>query len=236
MPDSIINDKQATNRIFNETNSTPFLHTSQLVTLTPVIIQSENFLMKTTIFVFKINSSSKKASQLINNNHVRYYQIGSIFSSTSSLIMHQNEVIAHANASDPFLSDTIFIIIIATLTIIILLFCLGLFCLCRRTTQRNISPSFDGGSYTELNGHSFQAPFASDDQHRISKYENNISSSSINHPRIFLPQTVALHHTAKQKVQLSKNKLKKKRVGFCCCCHSKQTTANTRTRIKRNEM
>jgi len=200
--------------------------------------------MKTTIFVFKINSSLKKPSQLINNdddkssNHVRYYQIGSIFTSTSSLIMHQNEVIAHANASDPFLSDTIFIIIIATLTIIILLFCLGLFCLCRRTTQRNISPSFDGGSYAGLNGHSFEVPFPSDDQHRISKYENNISSSSIQtrssrNDRILLPQTVALHHTAKQKVQISKNKLKKKRVGFCCCCHSKQTP---RTRIKRNEM
>lgn len=138
--------------------------------------------------------------------------------------MHQNEVIAHATASDPFLSDTIFIIIIATLTIIILLFCLGLFCLCRRTTKRNLSPSFDGGTYAGLYGQSFAMP-ADDYQAATGKYENDLSSPSpIHHPssaltdRIPLPQTVALHHTAKQRVQLSKTKLKKKRVGGCCCC------------------
>jgi hypothetical protein len=169
--------------------------------------------------------------------------------------MHKNEVIAQATRSDPFLSDTIFIILIATLTIIILLFCLGLFCLCRRTTKRNISPSFDGGSYTGLNEHSFDQPIRNYQQ-RLSKYENNIpyitdisspsiqTRESINHPsplmndRILLPQTVALHHTAKQKAKMSKNKLKKKRIGFCCC-NSKQissTTVNARTRIQRNEI
>jgi hypothetical protein len=170
--------------------------------------------------------------------------------------MHKNEAIAHATPSDPFLSDTIFIILIATLTIIILLFCLGLFCLCRRTTKRNISPSFDGGSYVGLNEHSFEQPMGNYQQ-RISKYENNIpyitnisspsiqTRTSINHPpplindRILLPQTVALHHTAKQRVKINKKKLKKKRVGFCCC-NSKQTpsssTVNARTRMQRNEM
>jgi len=164
--------------------------------------------------------------------------------------MHQNEVIAHATASDPFLSDTIFIILIATLTIIILLFCLGLFCLCRRTTKRNISPSFDGGSYAGLNDHSFEMPI-NDYQQRNVKYENDIPSSSIqtrpsiNQPiltndRILLPQSVALHQTAKQKIKMNNKKLKKKRVGFCsCCCNSKQTpsrTINARTRIQSNEM
>lgn len=180
-----------------------------------------------------MNNNDDKSS-----NHARYYQIGSMFTSTSSLIMHQNEVIAHATVSKPLLSDTIFIIIIATLTIIILLFCLGLFCLCRRTTKRNISPSFDGNSYVGLNEHSFEIPIDDYQQQQISKYENNISipiKPSIN-DRILLPQTVALHHTAKQKVQMNKNKLKKKRAGFCCCrCHSNQTSS-TRTRIKRNEI
>ncbi|CAF0808292.1 unnamed protein product [Adineta steineri] len=239
IPHSIINSKPTTNRIFNATNSTYFLHSSEYVSLTP------------------INSSSKKTLELLNTNddksfnHVRYYQIGSIFTSTSTFIMHQNEVIAHATASNPFLSDTIFIIIIATLTIIILLFCFGFFCLCRRTTKRNISPSFYGSSYTGLHGHSFTIPIDDDDYHhqQISNHKNDISSSSIqtkpsiNHPslmndRILLPQTVALHHTAKQKAQISKNKLKKKRVGFCCCTSkkTKSTIVNAQTRIKRNDM
>jgi hypothetical protein len=168
--------------------------------------------------------------------------------------MHQNEVIAHATASDPFLSDTIFIILIAILAIIILLFCLGLFCLCRRTTKRNISPSFDGRSYIGLNGQSFEIPIGNYQQ-QMSKYENdipyinNISSlstqtrSSINHPTltndgILLPQPIVLHHKAKQKVTINKNKLKRKRIGFCCC-NSKQTrstTVNGRTRIKENNI
>jgi hypothetical protein len=190
-----------------------------------------------------------------SSNNVRYYQIGSILTSTSTFIMHYNEVNAQTNTSDPFLSDTIFIILITTLTIIILLFCLGLFCLCRRTTKRNISPSFDGGSYAGLNEHSFEMPIGAYQQ-RISKYENDspyrneMSSSSI-HPKfsinhlpltndgILLPQTVALHHTAKQKAKITKRKLKKKRVGFCCCHSQEKTpssTINARTRMKRNDM
>jgi len=163
--------------------------------------------------------------------------------------MHQNEVIAHATASNSILSDTIFIILITTLTIIILLFCLGLFCLCRRTKQRNISPSFDGGSYAGLNGHSFAIPIDDHQQQQNSKYENNIplssiqTSSLINQPtltndRIPLLQPTALHQTIKQKMKINNKKLKKKRIGFCCC-NSKQTqltTVNARTRMINNEM
>jgi hypothetical protein len=168
--------------------------------------------------------------------------------------MHQNQVIAHATASNRFLSDTIFIILIATLTIIILLFCLGLFCLCRRTTKRNISPSFDDGSYEGFNGHSVAMPI-DDYQHRNSKHENNIpysidrpsssiqTRSPINQPGLIndgtlLSQSVALHHTLKQKLPINNKKLKKKRVGFCCCT-SKQTpstTINARTRMRNNEI
>jgi hypothetical protein len=159
--------------------------------------------------------------------------------------MHQNRInAAHATSSSPFLSDTIFIILIATLIIIILLFCLGLFCLCRRTTKRNISPSFDGSSYAELNGHSFGIPI-DNYQQRKSKDENHIplindlpSSTPMNQPRSINDQipsspTVALHHTARQKVQINNQKLKKKRVGFCCCNskRSLSTTVNARTRI-----
>jgi hypothetical protein len=160
--------------------------------------------------------------------------------------MHQNQVIdAHANASNPFLSDTIFIILIATLIIIILLFCLGLFCLCRRTTKRNISPSFDDGSYAELNGHSFGIPI-DNYQQQNSKYENNIplinELPSMNQPRstndqIPLSSTVALHHSTRPKVQINNQKLKKKRAGFCCC-NSKRTpstTVNARTRGRLTE-
>jgi hypothetical protein len=156
--------------------------------------------------------------------------------------MHKNEVIAHATAPNSILSDTIFIILITTLTIIILLFCLGLFCLCRRTKKRNISPSFDGGSYAGLNDHSFAIPIDyQQQQQENSKYENNIplssiqTSSSINQP---LLQPIVLHQTEKQKMKINKNKLKKKRIGFCCC-NSKQTQltkVNARTRMINNEM
>lgn len=210
------------------------------------------FFSRTTrgFFFLQIKSLQKKSFKSIDkdlsssSNHVRDYQIGSLFTSTSTYLMHQNRVIAHVTASNSFLSDTIFIILIATLTIIILLFCLGLFCLCRRTTKRNISPSFDGGSYAAVNGRSFGIPM-DNDQQRNSKYENNIplttdlpSSSSMNRPlstndQIPLSSTVALHHTARQKIQINNKKLKKKRVGFCCC-NSKRTpstTVNARTRI-----
>ncbi|UJR27504.1 hypothetical protein I4U23_008788 [Adineta vaga] len=231
IPDSIINGKQATNRIFNERNSTPYSYLSKRIILTPIYF------------------SSRKTSELKTNNEEKsinrtgqYYQIASLFTSTSTFLMHQNEVIAHATASDPFLSDTIFIIIIATLTILILLFCFGLFCLCRRTTKRNISPSFDGGTYSGLYGQSFVVPM-DDNQQEFSPYEHDVSPSPINHPsvlndRIVLPQTVALHHTAKQKAHISQNKLKKKRAGFCCCNSNRtpSTVVNTQTRIKRNQI
>ncbi len=202
-----------------------------------------------------MNSSEKKSFKSIENNasssnHIRYYQIGNIFTSTSTFLMHQNRVIAHATASNSFFSDTIFIILIATLTIIILLFCLGLFCLCRRTTKRNISPSFDGSSYAELNGRSYEIPI-DNYQQRKTKYENNIplitdrQSSSIQiksltnpslpttNDNILLPQTFALHHTARQKIPINNKKLKKKRVGFCCCNSQRtpSTTVNARTRM-----
>ena len=168
--------------------------------------------------------------------------------------MHRNEVIAQATASEPFLSDTIFIILIATLTIIILFFCLGLFCLCRRTSKRNISPSFDGAPYAGLNEHSIEIPIGDRQQH-ISNYENNISyinddsplsipvRSSINHPslvndRIVSPHTIALHRTAKQKTHMNEKTIKKKRLGFCCCNTKRtlSTRVNQRTRMKRNEL
>lgn len=165
--------------------------------------------------------------------------------------MHQNKVIAHATTSNPFLSDTIFIILIATLTVIILLFCLGLFCLCRRSTKRNISPSFDGSSYVGLNSHSFTIPIddhyyphqqQQQQQQQTSKpYITDIPlRSSINQatmtndPNLSI-QPAVLHQTLKQKFPMNNKKLKKKRVGFCCCCrqNSKQTqlkTINARTR------
>jgi hypothetical protein len=43
IPDSIINDKQTTERIFNEENSTHFTHLSKFITFTPVIIQLKGF-------------------------------------------------------------------------------------------------------------------------------------------------------------------------------------------------
>ncbi len=189
----------------------------------------------------QIDSSQNKTSESIDDdlsssNHVRFYQIGSIFTSTSTFIMHQNEVIAHATASDPFFSDTIFIILIATLTIIILLFCLGLFCLCRRTTKRNISPSFDDGSYTGLNGQSFPLPI-DDHQQQSSKHENDIPLSinqcTLTNEQIPLVKPAVLHQTAKQKLQINNKKLKKKRVGFCCCNPKRtpSTIINARTRI-----
>ena len=175
--------------------------------------------------------------------------MASMLTSTSALLLHENSLTAHAHAAatKPFLSDTIFIFLIATLTLIILLLCLGLFCLCRRTSKRNISPSFDGGSYAGLNGQSFDLP-TDDYELRHSKDENQISflpnhsSSSMpirtsskriltNNEPISSPQNVALHRTIRSKYATNK-KLKKKRTGFCCC-KSKQKSpmiVNARTR------
>lgn len=199
--------------------------------------------------MFQINSLQKKISESIDDNpsssnNVRYYQIGSIFTSTSTFIMHQNEVIGHTATSNPFLSDTIFIILIATLTVIILLFCLGLFCLCRRSTKRNVSPSFDGSSYDAgLNGHSFAIPI--DDPHQQQQQQQQTSRpyitdilSSSNPPRSSINQATmtndrspliqpaVLHQTLKQKLPINNKKIKKKRAG-CCCCNSKQASLKT---------
>ncbi|CAF0804769.1 unnamed protein product [Adineta ricciae] len=226
IPDSIINGKQATNRISNERNSTPYSYISKRIILAPVYSPSN----KTS--ELKPHHDEEKS---INRTGQRY-QIASLFTSTSTFLMHQNEVIAHATASDPFLSDTIFIIIIATLTILILLFCFGLFCLCRRTTKRNISPSFDGTAYSGLYGQSFVLPDDHYQQQANLPFEHDISSSSMLNERSLLPQTIALHHTAKQKAQQSQKKLKKKRVGFCCCNSNgtRSTTISGQTRVKRN--
>ncbi|CAF4638953.1 unnamed protein product [Rotaria sp. Silwood1] len=242
IPDPIINDKQTTNRIFNQKNSIHFTYPSQFNTIIP------------------IDSSLKKHSNSIHDdlssssNNIRYYQIGTIFTSTSTFIMHQNEVIAQTTRSDRFLSDTIFIILIATLTIIILLFCLVLFCLCRRTTKRNISPSFDGACYIGLNEHSLEIP-CDNDQQRISKYENDLSyindipssyiqtKSSINHPSLINNDRISLHNVIKQKSKINEKNLKRKRLNnccYCCCSNSKtkssSTKINKRNRMKRNEI
>lgn len=164
--------------------------------------------------------------------------------------MHQNEVIAQTTVSNRSLSDIIFIILIASLTVIILLLCFGLFCLCRRTTKRNVSPSFDGAGYVGLNEHSLEIPYSNYQQH-ISKSENDIPyindvlsssiqpKSSINHPssmindRIPLQQTIDLHNRKKTKPK----KLKKKRI--CCCCYCNNTKVasskkfNERNRLKK---
>ncbi|CAF4045113.1 unnamed protein product [Rotaria magnacalcarata] len=208
-----------------------------------------------TFEYLEIDSSLKKNSNSIDindlsssSNHIRSYQIGSLFTSASTFIMHQNEVIAQTTATDHFLSDTIFIILIAILTIIILLFCLGLFCLCRQTSKRNISPSFDAASYVGLNEHSLEIPIGNYQQ-QTSKYENDIpyindvlssanqKKSSINHPtmindRISLQQTIDLHNTRKQKTKTNNKKLKKKRIG-CCCCSSSDSKKNS---VKKNLM
>lgn len=175
--------------------------------------------------------------------------MASIFTSTSALFLHENSLstYAHAATTKPFLSDTIFIFLIATLTLIILLLCLGLFCLCRRTSKRNISPSFDGGSYAGLNGQSFDLP-TDDYEPRHSKDENHISflpnhsSSSIpirtsskriltNNEPMSSSQNLALHRTIRSKYSANK-KLKKKRIGFCCCKSQPKSTmtVNARTR------
>ncbi|CAF4307466.1 unnamed protein product [Rotaria sp. Silwood2] len=242
IPDPIINDKQTTKRIFNEKNSIHFTYPFQFNTLTPI----------DSLFKKKFDSIH---DDLLSSNKIHYYQIGTIFTSTSTFIMHQNEVIAQTTISDRFLSDTIFIILIATLTIIILLFCLGLFCLCRRTNKRNISPSFDDASYIGLNEHSLEIPIGNYQQ-QISKYENDISymndipsssiqtKSFINHPSLINNDIISLHNTIKQKPKINDKKLKKKRLGnysYCCyCCKSKQkfssTKMNERNRMKRNEI
>jgi hypothetical protein len=153
---------------------------------------------------------------------------------------------AHAASAstDPMLSETSFIILIATLTILILLFCFGLFCFCRRRTRRNLSPSFDGGTYAGLNEHSLEIPIGP------STYEPDLPSSSsptagssINHhpltnDAIILPQSVALHRAAQEKMKLNQKKLKKKRLGCCGCCmnspHAASSPRHARTRMKRN--
>ena len=193
-----------------------------------------------------------------SSNHARAYPIGSMLTSTSSILLHHNEAIAHvATASEPFLSDTIFIILIATFTILILLFCFGLFCLCRRTTRRNISPSFDSGSYARVDGHSLETPAISSDNN----YENDhpqlgtmLSSSSvsgrpaINHrplsnDGIVFPQAVPLHNRAHQRVKpnTTKKKLKKKRLGSragggCCCRGTDSATIHARSRMNRTDL
>ena len=179
-----------------------------------------------------------------------------MLTSTSTVLLHHNEALAHvATASEPFLSDTIFIILIATFTILILLFCFGLFCLCRRTTRRNISPSFDGGSYARVNDHSLETPAIGSGNN----YENDhhpqlgtmVSSSisgrpSINHhplsnDGIVFPQTVPLHNHGQQRVKstATKKKLKKKRLGSragggCCCCRRGSDSARIHARSRMN--
>ena len=191
-------------------------------------------------FTFETVPSSKSYSQFItdslsslSSNRIRYYEIGTLFTSTSTFIMHHNEVMNRTTVSEPFLSDTIFIILIAILTIIILLFCFGLFCLCRRTNKRNISPSFDGATYARLNEHSLEIPIGNIQQ-RTSQYDNKISyindtsplslqtKSSISHSPLIndrnsLSKAIDLHRTAKYKVRTNEKKLKRKRVNLCCC-------------------
>ncbi|CAF0924979.1 unnamed protein product [Rotaria sordida] len=239
IPDPIINDKQTPNRIFNEKNSIHFTYPSQLNTITPIDSS------------LKTNSDSIH-DDLSSSNNIHYYQISTIFTSISTFIMHQNEVIGQTPISDRFLSDTIFIILITTLTIIILFFCLGLFCLCRRTNKRNISPSFDGASYIGLNEHSLDIPM-DNYQQQISKYENDISyindipsslmqtKSSINHPSLINNDRISLHNTIKHKSKINEKKLKKKRLGNCCCCYNSKkqslsTKINERNRMRRNEI
>ena len=159
---------------------------------------------------------------------------------------------AHAApaSTDPMLSETSFIILIATLTILILLFCFGLFCFCRRRTRRNLSPSFDGGTYAGLNEHSLEIPigpsnYEPDRLHFAdvpSSFQPTAGSSINHHPltndAIILPQSVALQRAAQQRMKLNQKKLKKKRLGCCGCCmnspHSASPTINGRTRMKRN--
>lgn len=151
--------------------------------------------------------------------------------------MHKNMIMAHGTRSDSFLSDTIFIILIVTLTIIILLFCLGLLCFCRRSTKHHISPSFDSSSYMKLNRHSVEMS--------KEKAQNN-NPLKIHQPFISNPikiddkpirlTTPDLHRTIKQIIPMNDKKLKKKRAGCCCsCCHRTKDrssmTINARTRI-----
>ena len=197
-------------------------------------------------------SQRDKLSTTIDT-HARYYQIGSILtSSTSAILIPSNQIMAHAApaSTDPILSETSFIILIATLTILILLFCFGLFCFCRRRTRRNLSPSFDGGTYAGVNEQSLEIPIGSSNYEPDRVHFTDLPSSSspttgssINHhpltnDAIILPQSVALHRAAQEKMKLNQKKLKRKRLGCCSCCmnspHSASSTRNARTRMKRN--
>ena len=199
----------------------------------------------------------------LRGNHLRLYPIASALTSTSTLLLQQNSLLAQVNgesaaasASKAFLSDTMFIFLIATLTLIILLFCLGLFCLCRRTSKRNLSPSFDGGSYAGLNGQAFDLPTNDYDEEqqqqrqRHSKDDAHIpflpnrSSSSIptrtstnrrltKNDLISSPQNLALHRTIRTKFPAIKDKkLKKKRTGFCCCKSQARSSVTVNARAR----
>jgi hypothetical protein len=178
-------------------------------------------------------------------NYLHHYRITSILTSSHAVFMHDNRTLTRTVTStvNTTLSETSFIILLNTLTILLLLLCIGLFFLCRRHTRRHISPSFDSNSYIDANEHSLNMTIGSskyelgqfqDDDHRFSSLPIEPISDCRQQQSIVSQSTVI----DEKKRSHRKVKLKKKRIGHCCCTNTSRSssrTINGRTRRNNNE-
>lgn len=166
------------------------------------MIIDQNSSLSLSMFSFNRSDSS---------DHGQYVQLTK---TTSMNFEHRLE--AHAStSSNPLLTETSLIILICSTTIVILLFCLALVCLCRRHMRRTISPSVDTG---------YPTFFTENHPENLSeRFDFNIPTTRTSPKKMCAIRKSSPHLTKPIR------KIKKKRLGGCCCYGQRRTYGKSKT-------